>query len=63
MTWNIIWSLEHGHNQEYVADAVEITRCVIAKMWNLFQETGMSYSYEGKITHLLFKKFMIDISC
>ncbi|GFX31777.1 uncharacterized protein TNCV_171101 [Trichonephila clavipes] len=40
MAWRVIGRLESGQTQRSVADAVGVTRSVVARLWNRFQETG-----------------------
>ncbi|GFT53039.1 transposable element Tcb2 transposase [Trichonephila clavipes] len=40
MTWRVIGRLESGQTQRSVADAIEVARSVVARLWNQFQETG-----------------------
>lgn len=40
ITWRIIWRLKYGQTQRNVADAAEVTKSVISRLWNRFQETG-----------------------
>ncbi|GFV35250.1 HTH_Tnp_Tc3_2 domain-containing protein [Trichonephila clavipes] len=40
MAWRVIGKLESGQTQHSVADAVGVTRSVVARLWNRFQETG-----------------------
>ncbi|GFU38672.1 HTH_Tnp_Tc3_2 domain-containing protein [Trichonephila clavipes] len=40
MAWRVIGRLESGETQHSVADAVEVARSVVARLWNRFQETG-----------------------
>ncbi|GFX44377.1 transposable element Tcb2 transposase [Trichonephila clavipes] len=40
MAWRVISKLESGQTQRSVADAVGVTRSVVARLWNRFQETG-----------------------
>lgn len=40
MAWRVIGRLESGQTQRSVAEAVGVTRSVVARLWNRFQETG-----------------------
>ncbi|GFW33386.1 HTH_Tnp_Tc3_2 domain-containing protein [Trichonephila clavipes] len=40
MAWRVIGRLESGKTQRSVADAVGVSRSVIARLWNRFQKTG-----------------------
>ncbi|GFV75627.1 transposable element Tcb2 transposase [Trichonephila clavipes] len=40
MAWRVIGRLESGQSQRSVADAVGVSRSVVAMLWNRFQETG-----------------------
>ncbi|GFU07471.1 transposable element Tcb2 transposase [Trichonephila clavipes] len=40
VAWRVIGRLESGQTQRSVADAVGVARSVVARLWNLFQETG-----------------------
>ncbi|GFT66993.1 transposable element Tcb2 transposase [Trichonephila clavipes] len=40
MAWRVIGRQESGQTQRSVADTVGVTRSVVARMWNLFKETG-----------------------
>ncbi|GFW55916.1 transposable element Tcb2 transposase [Trichonephila clavipes] len=40
MAWRVIGRLESRQTQRSVADAVGVTRSVVARLWNRFQETG-----------------------
>ncbi|GFV59804.1 uncharacterized protein TNCV_957031 [Trichonephila clavipes] len=40
MAWRVIGRLESGQTQRSIADAVGVTRSVVARLWNRFQETG-----------------------
>ncbi|GFY14793.1 HTH_Tnp_Tc3_2 domain-containing protein [Trichonephila clavipes] len=40
MAWCVIGRLESGQTHRSVADAVGVTRSVIARLWNRLQETG-----------------------
>ncbi|GFV43930.1 hypothetical protein TNCV_1669451 [Trichonephila clavipes] len=40
MAWRVIGRLESEQIQRSVADAVEVARSVVARLWNRFQETG-----------------------
>ncbi|GFV24123.1 transposable element Tcb1 transposase [Trichonephila clavipes] len=40
IAWRVIGRLESGQTQRSVADAVGVSRSVVARLWNRFQETG-----------------------
>ncbi|GFT38666.1 hypothetical protein TNCV_2931321 [Trichonephila clavipes] len=40
MAWRVIGRLESGQTQCSVTDAVGVSKSVVARLWNRFQETG-----------------------
>ncbi|GFV28394.1 hypothetical protein TNCV_4715591 [Trichonephila clavipes] len=61
MARRVIGRLESGKTQRSVADAVGVTRSVVARLWNPFQETGMLDVDQGQVGHAPLHQLMTGI--